>query len=219
MLSCDTKILASPLTSGYLWMMDHNFPLVGYFQIVQVLRRRPMSAQAEEAWRIMDENYEARFEKRMDEDEVWREQKENLLVQFFAKVVLGAWAAREMAVVTRADLRDELPPTPRIVTGLRKMMAEKFNGEAVATPQQSAFDGGGTPAMFGGLGDADLSMSVDFGINPALAPYAGGFLNYAAPLQAGPDVSMPAQQGSFDVGMYPLDFSSMYGMDKPPGPW
>lgn len=39
MLECDTRLLMSPLTQGYLWLMDHNFPILAYFQNVQHLHR------------------------------------------------------------------------------------------------------------------------------------------------------------------------------------
>ncbi|KAB8301433.1 hypothetical protein EYC80_003300 [Monilinia laxa] len=61
MLECDTKLMTSPLVKGFIWMSYMYFPFPAYFQIVQNLKRRPLSEQAEQAWETMTANYEARF--------------------------------------------------------------------------------------------------------------------------------------------------------------
>jgi len=46
MLKCATKVMTSPLTKGFLWLNHFHFPFPAHIQIVQDLRRRPISEQA-----------------------------------------------------------------------------------------------------------------------------------------------------------------------------
>jgi hypothetical protein len=96
MLEADTKIMTSPLTKGYLWLANFNFPFLAYLHIVQDLRRRPYVAQAEQAWRVMSDNCEARFN--VPGFDVTNTSDENSpLFHLFSKTVLLAWEAREAA--------------------------------------------------------------------------------------------------------------------------
>jgi hypothetical protein len=205
MLSCDTKIMASPLTKGYLWMMDHNFPVIAYFQIVQHLRRRPMIPSAANAWAIMDENYESRFVGRVE----GYDRSSSPLIRFFSKVILGAWDARDVAQQQRGG--DQLL-VPRIVTGLRMAFSEEQTSQDAAATHY-----GGTlaHAMFGDGTDGMDVTSIDFGSH-VLPQNMGGFDNYAAPPMSGPGLDLPTQ-APFDTTMYPLDFSFADWMEKPPG--
>ncbi|MCJ1380207.1 hypothetical protein MMC17_003310 [Xylographa soralifera] len=112
MLECDTKIMTSPLTKGFIWMLDHYFPFTAYIQMIQGLKRRPVSDQAEQAWEIMSDNYEARFGFVRGDD--------NPFFQIFAKIVLQAWEAHE---ATFRQLGKSLV-TPRIVLAIRHRMAQ-----------------------------------------------------------------------------------------------
>jgi hypothetical protein len=207
MLECDTKVMMSPLTQGYLWLMDHNFPIVAYFQIIQHLRRHPLCDEAQYAWNTMDESYEARFIHHQSP----RDESGNPLVHFFAKVVLGAWAAREMAFATQSSSLDPLPPTPKIVEGLRNRMAGRGPVMGVSAKTETMAAGVALDPFLMGTASQDApSMPMAFEESPQFS----GWMDFDSQitLDAG-----ATQQGSFDPSMYPFDFSSMYaGMSFPP---
>lgn len=58
MLQCDTKLVSSPLTKGFLWLIHFYFPFTAYYHIIQSLRRQPLGDQAERAWEIMSDNFD-----------------------------------------------------------------------------------------------------------------------------------------------------------------
>ncbi|KAG8527919.1 uncharacterized protein KY384_006835 [Bacidia gigantensis] len=89
MLECATKIMTSPLTTRFQWMNQSHFPFPAFIQIVQDLRRRPVSNQARQAWETMSEAYEAWF------DPQYR--PTSPFFQIFSKIVLQAWEASEAA--------------------------------------------------------------------------------------------------------------------------
>lgn len=57
MLEANTKLVTSPLTLRFSWMVNMYFPFIGYIQIVQYLKWRPVGEQASVAWQVMSENY------------------------------------------------------------------------------------------------------------------------------------------------------------------
>ncbi|KAE8420745.1 hypothetical protein BDV36DRAFT_249068 [Aspergillus pseudocaelatus] len=85
-IECDTKLMTSPLTKGYRWLIDFHFPFPAYIYILKDLRKRPTLEHADRIWRVMSDNCEARFKDM---------QKVNPFFDFFAKIVLEAWEARE----------------------------------------------------------------------------------------------------------------------------
>jgi hypothetical protein len=107
MLDCDTKLLTSPLTKGYLWLVSFHFPFPAYIYILQDLKKRPAEDYAEKAWDVMSDNYAARIVM------VGRDNGKFILP--LSRLVLQAWAARE------ALLRQEEKPMepPHIVSDLR----------------------------------------------------------------------------------------------------
>jgi hypothetical protein len=89
MLKYDTKIATSPLTKGLRWLADQYFPFFAYIIIVQILMRRPLLKEAEHAWEVMSDHYEARF---------WPQcEAHHSFFILFSKIVLRAWKARELA--------------------------------------------------------------------------------------------------------------------------
>lgn len=205
MLECDTKILSSPLTQGYLWLMDHNFPILAYFQVVQHLRRRPLCDQAQRAWDVMDDNFEARFIQHTSP----RDESGNPLVHFFAKVVMGAWAAREMAFATQSSSLDPLPPTPKIVKGMRERMAGR-NPSPYTSNKTETLATGGMSAPFL-MGTADPGMQTAFG--GTTDSFGADAMNFDPLMQFGFDTSMGATQDMFDPnnsGWSGWDFSAGY---------
>ncbi|KAH8598714.1 hypothetical protein B0O99DRAFT_614006 [Bisporella sp. PMI_857] len=109
MLECDTKLASSPLTKRFLWQLHLYFPFPAYIQIVQDLRGRPMSNQAEQAWAAMSDNYEAHFGA-----------ANNPFLRLFAKIVLLAWEARELAC---RQLKGSFTP-PKFVSTIRNKLTQ-----------------------------------------------------------------------------------------------
>jgi hypothetical protein len=59
LLECDTKIITSPKTKPYLWLMSIHFPGPAYVHLLKSLGKRPRNANANRAWQVLSENYEA----------------------------------------------------------------------------------------------------------------------------------------------------------------
>ena len=117
-LECDTNIMTSPLTKGFVWFNRLYFPFPAYYQLVQDLRRRPVSEHAEKAWEVMSDNYQTWFDSKA---QAWLDPKsgdENPFFQMFAKIVLQAWDACEAA-----SKQSGLTP-PRIVSSVRHTVKE-----------------------------------------------------------------------------------------------
>ena len=112
-LECDTKIMTSPLTKGFLWLAQFHFPFPAYIQIIQHMKRRPFSDQAEQAWEVMSDNYEARFGSLPLEDD-------NPFFRIFTNIALQAWEAREI----RFQRSGESFVTPRIILSIRHKLSQ-----------------------------------------------------------------------------------------------
>ncbi|KAF7563413.1 hypothetical protein G7046_g724 [Stylonectria norvegica] len=95
LLKCDTKLVTSPLTKGYLWHIHLHFPFPAYIHIVQDLRKRPAAKYAEQAWQAMSENYQARFGKLKEDDNPFV-MVFTKIFRVFSRLVLQAWEARQM---------------------------------------------------------------------------------------------------------------------------
>ncbi|KAF2472125.1 uncharacterized protein BDR25DRAFT_284602 [Lindgomyces ingoldianus] len=110
MLECNTKLVTSPFTKGFIWMIHSHFPFVGYIQTVQYLKWRPMSAKATAAWQVMSDNYHA---------------SQDLLsggsrfFELLASFILQAWDAREAAFNETGSSLE----TPQIVLSIRQRLA------------------------------------------------------------------------------------------------
>jgi hypothetical protein len=111
MLKCDTKIVTSPLTKGFRWLADQHFPFFGYIIIVQILMRRPLLKEAEDAWEVMSDHYEARFHPQ------WEGHHSFFIL--FSKIVLRAWKAREAAFKQLG----KSPKVPRVIVAIGRKMA------------------------------------------------------------------------------------------------
>jgi hypothetical protein len=143
MLECDAKIMNSPTTKRFLWLMYFYFPFPAYIQILQDLRRRPNSEQAEQAWEVMSDNYEARFA-------ALYQKGESPFFRIFTKLVLQSWGAREAAF----SQRGEPLVSPRIVSSIRDRFAQGPQiPQVVNTTQQNN-------TMSLGIDHFPLSMSI-----------------------------------------------------------
>ena len=186
MLECDTKLMTSPLTKGFLWLLHFYFPFPAYIQIVQGLRRRPISDQAEQAWAVMSDNYKARFGLLHRDD--------SPLFKIFAKSVLHAWEARELAFRQSGE-----PLTPPIfVSTIRNVVAQ--------TAQSVQNDNIEQPHDVMGMGVDEFltSMQMDFGSHMYNLERQAGYA------EIGPGVypHIPGQ-ALLDVDVNHLDWSAM----------
>ncbi|OCL13975.1 hypothetical protein AOQ84DRAFT_309716 [Glonium stellatum] len=144
MLECDTKLMNSPLTKGYLWLVEFHFQFTAYMHLTQDLRRRPVGDHTEQAWETMSENYEARF--------MCLGENNNPLFKIFAKVVLQAWEARE-ALFSQSE--KSLVP-PRIVSNIRQKVAQPIQDAQNANVEQP------NDVLGMSIDDFSMSMPMDF---------------------------------------------------------
>lgn len=188
MLECDTKIMTSSLTKGFLWLNHFHFPLPAYIQIAQDLRRRPISEQARQAWNIMSDNYEAWFNSDSRDD--------NPFFQFFTKIVLQAWETCEAA---SKPFGETLTP-PRIVSSIRHTLAQIAQHSRKTDTEQ--------PNIVMGIGIDEFPMPIGFA-NQSL-PYSMGMQDDYAMM--GPDIysGIPGQ-APLDAYMNQLDWTALDG--------
>lgn len=180
MLECNTKLISSPLTKGFIWMVNSYFPFIGYIQIVQHLKWRPMSAQATEAWKVMSDNYHARLH--------YQSMGENFF-KLLTSFILQAWEARMAAF---KESGEELV-TPDMVLSIRYSLAQMADNPG-AWKLNSAMD----------IGALDFPMSMSMG----LGSYGiGGHDDYAL-LGSGAYPNIPGLSLQ-DLDMAHLDWSAM----------
>lgn len=111
MLNCDTKIATSPLTRGFCWLADQHFPFFAYIIVVQILMRHPQMKEADDAWEVMSDHYEARF------TPDWEGHHSFFLL--LSKIISRAWKARELAFKKAGDPLI----APRVVAAIARKMA------------------------------------------------------------------------------------------------
>ena len=187
MLECDTKLMTSPLTKGFMWLVHSYFPFTAYIQIVQHLKWRPVSDQAEQAWEVMSDNYQARFGFLRGEDSFF---------QIFTNIVLQAWQAREATFKQSG----ELLVTPRIVLSIRHRLGQ------IAPNAHNPGTGQPNGATDMGITDFPMSMPMGFGSH-SLFYNMGGQDGYA---ETGPG-AYPYIPGPapLDLDINQLDWSAM----------
>lgn len=133
MLECDTKLMTSPLTKGFLWLNYFNFPFPAYIQIAQDLRTRPYNEQSRHAWESMSDNYDAWFDSQFREDSPF--------FQNFTKIVLQAWEVYEAAF---KQLGETLS-LPKIVSSIRDTLAYVVQNARNTDTQQLSISTGMGP--------------------------------------------------------------------------
>ncbi|KAH0594816.1 hypothetical protein MHUMG1_07651 [Metarhizium humberi] len=163
MLECNTKLMTSPLTKGFIWMVHCYFPFIAYIQIIQHLKWRPMSAQATDAWKIMNDNYHALLEVLSVTDSFFR---------LLTNMILQAWEARESAY-EQSGYPLETPPLVSSIRQGREILIpeECCNGirQSGSAPEIGSCD---VPAYY----DIDMdhldwsAMDWDLGYKEAKAP-------------------------------------------------
>ncbi|KAH7410675.1 hypothetical protein BKA64DRAFT_661512 [Cadophora sp. MPI-SDFR-AT-0126] len=126
LLECDTVISTSPLTAGFGWMIQFHYPFPAYVQIVQNLKRQPLSPRAERSWEALSANYEAHHHR------IVRTPHFSMFYKILAPVVLQAWAAREEA----SEQIGESVATPRVVSYIRQVLSQR--SQVTKTEQEEA---------------------------------------------------------------------------------
>lgn len=179
MLECDTKLMASSLTKRFIWLIQFYFPFLAYIQLVQDMSRRPLGKQAEQAWEVMSDNYEARILFAFF-------RLKSALLDMFSKIVLGAWETREGAL--RQAGEPSMTP-PRIVSHIRRRMAERTTA---ATEQP--------------LENLAMSMPISIGSNSL--PYGMGQQELYPGIGIGEYSQMPGQD-PLDLDMNLFDWPAM----------
>lgn len=111
-LESDTKLMSSPLTRGYLWLLDFHLPYPAYVHIFQELIRRPSCEHAERAWEVISDNFVVRS--------TTLRTAPKPIFGIFTKLVLQSWAACEADAIGRGK-----PLTlPNIVFIVKSWLAE-----------------------------------------------------------------------------------------------
>lgn len=144
-LQCDTKIMASPISRGFVWLQHLYFPFPAYLQVAQDLRTRPLGKQAQQAWEILGEDYEA-----------WSSLLRNAdspLFLIFAKLILQAWEGYKTCEDSAKTLE-----MPKIVSSIMESLAQ-----TTMPPQNTSTDTGQpNNTMDMGIDDFSMSMPTNF---------------------------------------------------------
>ena len=221
MLECDTKIMTSPLTKGFLWLNQVHFPFPAYIQIAQDLRRRPITEQAGRAWEVMSDNYEAWFDSQFKDDSPF--------FQIFAKIVLQAWEACEVAAAAAAAAASSpeqssqeeagttvTPPPPRIVSSVRHILAQR--PPPLLAPNAAAAaataDNSDPPNFISDMAIDEFPMPMPMGFDNQSLPYNMGMQNgFAGGMGTGTGTDMysgiPAAQASFQAQVNQMDWAAL----------
>ncbi|CRG86132.1 Outward-rectifier potassium channel TOK1 [Talaromyces islandicus] len=146
MLECDAKIATSPLTKGFTWLMQLYFPFPAYILVVQYLKRQPICDQADYAWKIMSDNYDAHFSAPVGDKHI-------PLFKLFSNVILQAWGARETAI-TKCS---EPLAIPKIVLAIKRILAQTEQSAPNPEPEQQHTD------TDMGVDDFPIPMPMGFG--------------------------------------------------------
>lgn len=197
-LECDTKIITSPLTKGFTWLVQFYFPFPAYILIVQYLKQRPMCDQADYAWKIMSRNYDAHFGASVGELHV-------PLFKLFSNVILQAWKARETVIKESGGSL----VMPKIVIDIKSILIQTEQKALSLEPEQRS----GDTDM--GLDDFPIPMPVGSGSHHR--PYSmGGQEGY---IPTGPEIySNMNGLNLLDFGPGQLDWPAVdWGMGGYPG--
>ncbi|KAF2815350.1 uncharacterized protein BDZ99DRAFT_378049 [Mytilinidion resinicola] len=161
MLECDTKLMTSPLTKGYLWLVHMYFPAPAYFHILQNMKKRPIGKHNEKAWEVMSDNYEARFKKIENDNPIFKNvEDDNPIFKVFSKAVLQAWEARQAAFRQLEHPLGQPLEQPRIVSSIQRRARQMLSNPQNSNIEQ-AHDAPGinvdnltmpVPMDFGGYG-------------------------------------------------------------------
>lgn len=137
MISCDTKISASPLAQYFQWYILLHFVFPAWMYAMQHLRRVPDCVCAGDAWQILSANYEGHISD--------FHSYENPFYRLFMRMCNAAWEAG----IEKAVGKGVTPLSPPVMIVHMKAEMARFNLE-----QQ------GDAAM--GMGDLSLKPDLNF---------------------------------------------------------
>ncbi|RMZ87460.1 hypothetical protein DV736_g5311, partial [Chaetothyriales sp. CBS 134916] len=128
MLTCDTKVSTSPLTKGYVWLLNVQFPFFAYLHLCTDLGKRPFLPNSAYIWDLMSDNFEARFENskgRYGSSTTLRSyfdrgESDGAMFRIFSQAILSAWDAHENAL---SEAGRQISP-PRIILRIRRKLEE-----------------------------------------------------------------------------------------------
>lgn len=155
MLQCDTKIMSSPLTRGFLWLHKLHFPFPAYLRVAQDLRTRPLNDQSRQAWDVLSQNFDA-----------WAwflGDVESPVFLVFAKMILSSWEACKAP-----EDASETLAVPKIVSVIRESLAR------TAVPAQGIDVGQWTTGMDINNNDFLTSESLPMNLVDQSSPYELG---------------------------------------------
>ncbi|KAJ5108824.1 hypothetical protein N7456_005499 [Penicillium angulare] len=162
MLYSDTKIYTSPLSKGFIWLLQYYFPFPAFIHVMHDLKKRPTGGHAARAWTVMNDNFEARF---VSVDEVHAP-----LFAMFANVILRKWEGIEE--ILKQSGASTVPP--KLVTSIKRKLSDIAN----QTPDPNAeepdyrlgtiFDQISVPATMGMGANMGMSMGVGMGADAGL---------------------------------------------------
>lgn len=161
-LECDTRLLTSPLTSGFGWMVNMYFPFPAYIQVLHDLRRRPLSKQAARGWEAISANFASHIMSGDDYPSMFVAVggRENPFFEVLLKMVVFSWEPREAALSQDgADVE-----IPWVVTHLRRLAAEARQDKNKTTTA----NGPPPPSL-----DENLISAMDIGASSGAG--SGGF--------------------------------------------
>lgn len=116
-LECNTKMMASPMIKGFVWLNQMYFPFPGYYQIAQDLKRRPSFEHAQKAWDAASDNWDAWFNVHIGSD--------SPIFLLLPKIILQAWEAYEAS----PQQPGQTLKTPRIVLSIKQTLARIAENE------------------------------------------------------------------------------------------
>ncbi|KAK4248227.1 hypothetical protein C7999DRAFT_31281 [Corynascus novoguineensis] len=152
MLECDTQLRTSPLTSGYLWLVEVLYsPVLAYFHILNGLAKRPGGELADKAWKAVCDNYEALINGP-------KHHRTRLMFALkFSRVTLQTWEARQ--TLARQQNSPPEPPPRFVLDAMMRASQMRSSGEPPSVQSSSPREQsvGLTPS---------LSLSVASGTSP-----------------------------------------------------
>lgn len=195
MLECDTQLRTSPLTKGYIWLVEAVYsPVLAYFHILNGLTKRPDEEHADKAWSAMCDNYMALV------NGPKHHRTRIMFALKYSRITLQTWEAREK--LRRQQNRPSEPP-PRLVLDARiSTMQMSSNGPSIQSSNPGSHSVGLTPGLSLNASSDSSPMSP---MNVPLLDHeglqaSGGGQSLGCPTPAGffPDIS---SQASMEINM------------------
>jgi hypothetical protein len=147
-LESDAKVMSSPLTKGYRWLLGFYFPFPAYVHVLQDLNKRPCCSQADNAWQVLSDHFEVRVNV--------PEAREGPIFDLFTKIALSAWEQR----VSASNPKKKEMEVPAIISIIREREIEKST-TAQTAPAHETDD---IPGM--NLDGLQMAMPVGLGSIP-----------------------------------------------------